>query len=86
MWPAGARFSFNTYRHFKVLVLQGCTDLVHNKEVVTQGEPLFVTLYSLGVLHIIHSLTHHVEHTEYKSRGETLQLWYANDSALGSSF
>ena len=52
-WSAGTGFGFNTYQHWKVLVLRGSTGTVHTKEEAAQGDALVMILYGLGVLSII---------------------------------
>ena len=69
-----------------LLLLRGCADIVHRKEGVTQGDELSMILYRLGVLPITQALKHHVDDNECKSRRNTLQMWYANYSALDSYF
>jgi hypothetical protein len=64
-WPSGAHFMFNCYKHWGTLpvpvVLRGKHNLkhgvfLHSKESVTQGEPLSMFAYGLGILPIIHKL------------------------------
>eukprot|EP00957_Ditylum_brightwellii_P131615 10037849-Ditylum_brightwellii.AAC.1 len=55
VWPSGCRYAFNTYRHWKILVVRGGKCL-YSKEGVTQGGPLAMILYALGVLPIIDHL------------------------------
>ena len=43
-WPSGARFTFNCYKHWSMLILrnpdgQDC-EALHSREGVTQGDPL----------------------------------------------
>ena len=52
-WTFGTRFKFNTYLHWKVVIMRGCADLFHIKEEVTQGEPISSTVYDLWLLPII---------------------------------
>ena len=55
-WPSGVRFAFNCYRHWSTLVIRagdGTGNFLHRKEGVTQGYPLFMTVYELGILPII---------------------------------
>ena len=52
-WKTSGRFCFNTYWHWKVLELRGNELTVHPKEGVTQGGPLDVIIYGLGVLTLI---------------------------------
>eukprot|EP00957_Ditylum_brightwellii_P003246 247310-Ditylum_brightwellii.AAC.1 len=47
LWPAGSRNSFNTYQHWKILVFH-CSENLHSKEGMTQGNPLAMILYVLG--------------------------------------
>ena len=58
-WPSGARFSFNTYRHWKFLIIQGRELILHLKEGFMQVDPLLMILYELGMLLIIQELQHH---------------------------
>ena len=39
LWPRCARFVFNTYRGWPVLVMRGMSDYILSKEGVTQGDP-----------------------------------------------
>eukprot|EP00957_Ditylum_brightwellii_P091720 6983774-Ditylum_brightwellii.AAC.1 len=47
VWPSSCRYAFNTYRHWKILVVRGGKCL-YSKEGVTQGDPLAMILYALG--------------------------------------
>ena len=85
-WKTSGRFCFNTYWHWKVLELRGNELTVHPKEGVTQGGPLDVIIYGLGVLTLIWFLHHHVLDYEWHRHHDTLQVWYANESAIESHF
>ena len=53
LWPSGARFVFNCYRHWSSLVLRkgnGTAIFLHSNESVTQGGPLAITVYGIGIL------------------------------------
>ena len=53
LWPSGARFVFNCYRHWSLLVLRegnGMAIFLHSNESVTQGGPLAITVYGIGIL------------------------------------
>eukprot|EP00957_Ditylum_brightwellii_P090990 6928363-Ditylum_brightwellii.AAC.1 len=50
---AGSQFAFNTYHHWRKLVLCRHKDLVMSKEGITQGDPLDMILYALAILPII---------------------------------
>ena len=59
-WPSGAQFTFNCYRHWATLVVRDTGDrsghFLHSKEGVTQGYPLTMIAYVIGVLPLIREL------------------------------
>ena len=58
-WPIGAHFLYNCYRHWDTLVvryLEGSGHFLHRNEGVTQGEPLDMITYVIGVLTLIQDL------------------------------
>ena len=80
-WPSGARFTFNCYRHWAVLMIRGNTGVaafVFSKEGATQGDPLAMVVYGLGILPLIRQLK-----TEFPS---VSQQWYADDAGAGAKF
>ena len=52
-WPSGEQFTFNCYRHWATLVVRytgdGSGHFLHSKEGVTQGDPLAMIAYGIGV-------------------------------------
>ena len=58
--PSGAQFTFNCYRHWATLVVRDIGDgsghFLHSKEGVTQGDPLAMIAYGIGVLPLIREL------------------------------
>ena len=55
-WPSGVRFSFNCYRHWATLVIRAGDGMGHflfSKEGATQGYPLAMVVYRLGILSLI---------------------------------
>ena len=81
-WPSGAHFTFNCYRHWATLVVRDIGDgsghFLHSKEGVTQGDPLAMIAYGIGVLPLIREL-----------RGaypRITQPWYADDAGEGGAF
>ena len=60
IWPSGARFLFNMYRHHAVLVMRGdkkgSTVLLHSNEGITQGYTLTMLGYGLLILLLIRVL------------------------------
>jgi hypothetical protein len=80
-WPSGARFAFNCYRHWGTLVIRGNNGtgvFLFSKEGVTQGDPLAMLCYGLGVLPLIRILKE--EFPDVK------QPWYADDAAAAAKF
>ena len=50
LWPAGAIFAFNCYKHWAQLLLRQPGELpvtILSREGVTQGDPLFMVLYGI---------------------------------------
>ena len=56
----------------------GTGHLLFNKEGVTQGDPLAMVDYGLGILPLIHEL--------WQSHPSVIQPWYADDAGAGSAF
>ena len=58
-WSSGAHFTFNCYCHWATLVVwdtgDGSGHLLHSKEGVTQGDPLAMISYGIGVLPLVGS-------------------------------
>lgn len=75
-WPMGARFVFNCYRHWAILLVRGADGsgfFLHSQEGVTQGDPLAMVAYGVGLLPLVRTLKEH---------HPTLhQQWYADDAA-----
>ena len=82
LWPSGARFAFNCYRHWSTLILRGkdgnSTELLSSKEGVTQGDPFSMVLYGLDILPLCEILN--------KYQKELLQIWYADDAKAAGKF
>ena len=76
LWPRCARFLFNTYRGWSVLVLRGSSTYLYTKEGVTQGDPLSMLMYTIRTLPLIRSLN---------DPGQWTQLWYADDASCNGT-
>ncbi len=77
IWPSCAQFLFNTYKHWGQLHIHssdGNSSLIHSKEGVTQGDPLAMTAYGIGILPLIKHLQ-----LEFP---ELLHIWYADDASI----
>ena len=59
-WPSGAQFNFNCYCHWSTLVVRDTGDgsghFLHSKERMTQGDPLVMIAYGIGVLPLIREI------------------------------
>ena len=81
-WPSGAQFTFNCYRHWATLVVRDIGDgsghFLHSKEGVTQGDPLAMIAYGIGVLPLIREL--------WNAHPWVTQPWYADDAGAGGKF
>ncbi|HEY9815494.1 MAG TPA: hypothetical protein V6D20_06805, partial [Candidatus Obscuribacterales bacterium] len=80
-WPQGALFTFNCYKHWIRLVAHdpsGNTFVFYSKVGVTQGDPLGMYAYGIGLLPLIRLL---------KQEFPTIlfQGWYANDGSAAAS-
>ena len=78
-WPSGAQFTFNCYRHWAMLVVRdigdGSCHFLHSKYGVTQGDPLAMITYGIGVLPLIQELR--------DAHSRVTQLWYADYAGAG---
>ena len=81
-WPGGAQFTFNCYRHWATIVVRHTADgsghFLHSKEGVTQGDPLAMITYGIGVLPLIRDLQ--------RDHLRVTQLWYADHAGAGGKF
>ena len=80
LWPSGARFFFNWYLHWLLIVLRnenGLAGTLHSREGMTQGDPLEMITYRIWILPLINNLKWEIH--------DITQLWYADDAgALGT--
>ena len=70
--PALAPTLINTYRSPPSLFING--ECIPSLEGTTQGDPLGLVMYAIGIQPLVHKLT-----------GIAQQVWYADDSSAGSS-
>jgi hypothetical protein len=80
-WTSGARFVFNCYRHWAILVIRAGNRLalfIFSKEGVTQGNPLAMVAYGISLLPLIRRLKDEFPSVE--------QPWYADDAGAGGKF
>ena len=79
VWPSGAHFFFNCYRHWSSFVLwnrNGTASFLHSKEGVTLRDPLSMIAYGIVILPLIKNLKQEIP--------DVTHPWYADDTgALG---
>jgi hypothetical protein len=81
VWLSGAQFVFNCYKHWAVFELRGNTGqviFIFSKEGVTQGDPLSMFAYRIGIMPLIRQLKAEFPQVE--------QPWYADNAAAGAKF
>ena len=80
-WPGVVQFIFNCYHHWATLVVRNTADgsghFLHSKEGVTQGDPLAMIAYGIGVLPLIRDLR--------RAHPHFMQPWYADDGGGGTT-
>ncbi len=77
LWPAGARFVFNCYRHASTLFVRRDFDFceeILSREGIAQGDPLSMILYGLTLTPIAEKIRENVK--------DIVQPFYADDVAL----
>ena len=79
---SSAHSNFNCYGHWSTLVVRETRDgsgkFLHSKEGVTQGDPLTMISYGIGVSPLIRELQ--------GATPRVTQLWYADDAGSGRKF
>ena len=81
LWPTGAHFLLNYYFHWSSIFFlrnrNGTASFMHSKEGVTQGDPLEMIVYRIGILPLINNLRWEIP--------DFTHTWYAgNTRALGT--
>ena len=56
LWSRCARFLFNSYRGYALLIIKGTSATLLSKEGVTQGVPSSMKLYAIGLLPLVQKL------------------------------
>ena len=81
LWPSGARFVFNFYRHWSLLVLLNgncMASFLYIKEGVTQGYPLEMIVYGIRIFPPIKNLKWEIP--------DITHPWYAGDAGVLGTF
>jgi hypothetical protein len=80
-WPSGTKFTFNCYKHWGTLVVRsnnGTGVFLFGREGITQGDPLSMFAYGVGILPLIRVLKEEFPEVE--------QPWYADDAGAGGKY
>ena len=73
LWPRASRFLYNTYRAWAPLVVQGSKgSSLFSQEGTTQGDPLSMAFYAIGIRPLIEKL---------KDPSKWMQMWFADDAS-----
>ncbi|MGL4351554.1 MAG: reverse transcriptase domain-containing protein [Plesiomonas shigelloides] len=82
LWPKGARYVYNCYKHWSVVLFldttSGTATKIYSATGVVQGCPLSMYLYSLTTVPLIQRLQR-----EFSSM---LHVWYADDGNVAGPF
>ena len=80
-WTSDVWFIFNCYRHWYTIVIRAgdrTGHFLHSKEGVTQGDPLDMIAYGLGISPFIQDLR--------AAHPRVTRPWYADDFGAGGKF
>ena len=80
-WPSGTQFPFSCYGQWATLVVQdleGPGHFLQSKDGATQGDPLDMIIYGIGVLPLIQEL--------WDAQPCVTHPWYADDAVAGGNF
>jgi len=80
-WPQGALFTFNCYKHWTILIAHdpsGAKYTFLSKVGATQGDPIAMIIYALGLLPLIRQLKLEFPTILFHS-------WYADDGAAAAT-
>jgi hypothetical protein len=80
-WVKSCRFIYNCYKHWSTLMIRGndgTGTVIYSKEGVTQGDPLSMFAYGVGILPLIRLLK--------KFDPGVDQTWYADDAGVVGKF
>lgn len=70
VWPRCASFLFNTYLGYSMIMFRHFNEEILSQERTSQGYPLSMLMYAVGVLRLIKSL----------KCDDWTQVWHADDS------
>ena len=74
LWPRCSRFLSNSYSGFALLIIRGSEVMLFSREGVTQGDPLAMQFYAIGVMPLVRLL-------KEPQPSRWVQNWFADDSA-----
>ena len=91
LWSRCSIFLFNSYQGYAVLIVRGASSFILSKEGVTQGDPLGMMFYGVGILPLTRKLkkgsdflNEQKQMCDHDANFDWNQNWYADDSACAS--
>ena len=91
LWSRCSIFLFNSYQGYAVLIVRGASSFILTKEGVTQGDPLGMMFYGVGILPLTRKLkkgsnflNEQKQMCDHDANFDWNQNWYADDSACAS--
>ena len=86
-------FLFNSYQGYAFLIFRDSSSFILSKEGVTQGDPLGMMFYAIGLLPLVRKLkmgssflSKLIANSDLNGDISWIQNWYADDSACSADF
>ena len=86
LWTSCSHFLFHFYQGSAVLIIRGTDEFIFSREGVTQGDPLGMMFYAVGLLPLTHKLKEGSTFANKLKKNQILnneaswkQNWYVDD-------
>ena len=81
LWSRCARFLFNSYRGYALLIIKGTSATLLSKEGVTQGVPSSMKLYAIGLLPLVQKLRDSSDYVKQELRERASKNMLESDTS-----